>query len=997
MNSMDAEKYSMADVEQLVKTLYHPGLPEVITDTEKNLRGLQRSPNGWQIADALLQSEDANVRFFGALTFTIKANQDWHEWLHLTMIQKLTADTIALLYRLVGWLIRLIKAGESALVLKKLCSALVAYYLRPSSTLDQCVLHLIVSFREGFPCQLEQLGTVSPLDWSTIHALNELQAKTIMWFASGIVEEVSKANGASIQTYRYFERVSSNTENIASLLRRALSSTSFEDLTLTAEGVKCFQSWVMYAHRSCVDGRSDLKLLRPLTPLAITALQHEQIYDEVTELFTDIFNHSPAFLTDDNVGTLTTFLSNYDARNKVSRVKAGDIDEDAMSFAKLLLACGDATVQNLAQQPDNPQLNQISFQLLELLKCNGYGGVEDDICSQALEFWTNFTELVIDSLYESDTDRPSWIEVARQRIEAVIEACWVRIRMPSHEVAVTWDSETRSSFKIFRQDVQDLLQSSFRLLGLDLLKSLARLSLQSINERAWLPLEATLFCLNGLADCVSDDDTIDDILSQSVFNSTLFADMAVATHEIPAKTRQTAVSMVSSYTAFFERRSEHLPGILNFLFESLKFPALCHVAAKAILAACSSCCAKLTSEIDVFLHQLETIETWDHIDVSVKERLIGAIAAIIKAVPKEEDKVAHLSRLIDCTERDVELCVKAVEVSSDESTKRGISALKCLVSMGKALQTPDDTVIDLDVQNPPSKFWTEGQGALLQFRIIRILDTLTISLKGNGEAIEAACQVLRIGYKERTPGLFVFPLQITVNFALASNLETARVDCVLDTVGICFSSGAREAEDIMINAASTILNHLGGFIQSMNHDPSTDPEASTSAIGIVERMIPRYLSCLLKSNDTQTLLDFILRALTVPDLMPKRAAAQFWATFMRRHEVSEEIADLLRITTSRYGPPLCQILVRKIAGEASRSELDSLAEPLKKTVFNQPPAKLWLSEALNADTFPSQKVGPLEKRMWLHKIMNLRGSKGTNQAIKDFWIQCRGPEFTYTQ
>ena len=73
--------------------------------------------------------------------------------------------------------------------------------------------------------------------------------------------------------------------------------------------------------------------------------------------------------------------------------------------------------------------------------------------------------------------------------------------------------------------------------------------------------------------------------------------------------------------------------------------------------------------------------------------------------------------------------------------------------------------------------------------------------------------------------------------------------------------------------------------------------------------------------------------------------------------------------TQQYGPPLCQILVRSIGGEAARSELDILAEPLKKLIFAQPQAKMWLSNALSSEDFPSQKVGTSEKRVWLQKIL----------------------------
>jgi hypothetical protein len=79
---------------------------------------------------------------------------------------------------------------------------------------------------------------------------------------------------------------------------------------------------------------------------------------------------------------------------------------------------------------------------------------------------------------------------------------------------------------------------------------------------------------------------------------------------------------------------------------------------------------------------------------------------------------------------------------------------------------------------------------------------------------------------------------------------------------------------------------------------------------------------------------------------------------------------MVQAAMQKYGPHVCQILVFQIAGDAARSELNVLSEPLKKLVFGQPRAKKWLSDALDSDYFfPSTKVGPNEKRIWLQKIM----------------------------
>ena len=59
-------------------------------------------------------------------------------------------------------------------------------------------------------------------------------------------------------------------------------------------------------------------------------------------------------------------------------------------------------------------------------------------------------------------------------------------------------------------------------------------------------------------------------------------------------------------------------------------------------------------------------------------------------------------------------------------------------------------------------------------------------------------------------------------------------------------------------------------------NPSCDPEASTAVIDLVERMIPQHLSSMMNTESIQVLFDFILKALTTPEIMPKRSAAHFW-------------------------------------------------------------------------------------------------------------------------
>jgi hypothetical protein len=76
------KRLKCTDNTQLVNQLYAPNNPQAIKDLESQLRELQKSSHGWEIADHLLASSDLNVRFFGALTFQIKINTGRRVFIH---------------------------------------------------------------------------------------------------------------------------------------------------------------------------------------------------------------------------------------------------------------------------------------------------------------------------------------------------------------------------------------------------------------------------------------------------------------------------------------------------------------------------------------------------------------------------------------------------------------------------------------------------------------------------------------------------------------------------------------------------------------------------------------------------------------------------------------------------------------------------------------------------------------------------------------------------
>ena len=376
-------------------------------------------------------------------------------------------------------------------------------------------------------------------------------------------------------------------------------------LTLT------IKSWVVYAQRASVEKALELESLQFLTPLAIQALQYERLYETAAEMLSDALSNFSKIFTASDYELLTAVLCGPEAQSVITEMTTGDLNGRAVAFTGLILAYGDAFVRHLVLR-DDPRLVQILQQLMTLLKHKGYPGADDDeICGKALDFWVIYVEFVSDQMFSlKPGQKPSWMYLAQQRILEVVAACWVKIRQPTSEESSEWDSDMRNGFQSFRIDVsfcfssssvprramtpvrdrlffhcwqclrtilpkyvpissidrtkattdsqrtqvQDMLQTCFSLLGLDIFEEFGRLAVESLDNQAWYRLEAALFCLNTLSEAV--DDAVDNTLV-TLFASPLFAELATNedNYDVPTKTKQAAVTMISKYIGFFERHN----------------------------------------------------------------------------------------------------------------------------------------------------------------------------------------------------------------------------------------------------------------------------------------------------------------------------------------------------------------------------------------------------------------------------------------------------------
>jgi hypothetical protein len=582
------------------------------------------------------------------------------------------------------------------------------------------------------------------------------------------------------------------------------------------------QSWVLYSHRAFIDAGIAFDPLKSLTKDALACLVQDDMYEVTVDLFSDILANYSKFLSDEDFELLFVLFNSKWSSERYSRLLQGDFEFDSLQYGQFMLAFGDATVQDLARKSDGLS-QQFLTALTGLLAAKGYAVAEDRIFVPALEFWSTFVEVMIDSLYseegvkavsvgmpddggdfvdselieEQESGAASWFTTARSHVMRAIEYCWRKIQFPPPEDFDSWDSVDRVGFTDARKDVADLLQSSYTLTGTSLFSLFARMTLQSLRTGAWAELEASLFCLGALSDCI-DEGRCDSILA-SIFGSTLFALLADEDTQVPIRTRQTALSLIGQYDGYFERHIEFLPDALIFLFRALKTPMLSGTASRSIHSLCSSCRHALTNELDAFLQQYGEFSSSTSADTLVKERIVGAIAAVVQAIPSEEGKPGPLSQVLRFVEIDFEQCLGFAAIGNNEEAEaHGLEALRCLASIAKGLQAPGDLPVELDSvegSDTLTQFWTSGDGATLQSHIRTLIERTVATLPSSGDAVEAACSVFRAGFAEKLPGPFVFPPSSVANFLLKANIGTPRIGAVISTACSLLSSHTVDPSD----------------------------------------------------------------------------------------------------------------------------------------------------------------------------------------------------------
>jgi len=102
-------------------------------------------------------------------------------------------DSKELLLNLIQWFVRSLGDGSGPLVIRKLCSALVTYFIHFSQLWSNCVHHLVYCLDIGRAVAIDDAKDASPAP-DIIAGLDESKLQAALWFAASFVEETGKTD-----------------------------------------------------------------------------------------------------------------------------------------------------------------------------------------------------------------------------------------------------------------------------------------------------------------------------------------------------------------------------------------------------------------------------------------------------------------------------------------------------------------------------------------------------------------------------------------------------------------------------------------------------------------------------------------------------------------------------------------------------------------------------------------------------------------------------------
>ena len=527
---------------------------------------------------------------------------------------------------------------------------------------------------------------------------------------------------------------------------------------------------------------------------------------------------------------------------------------------------------------------------MNMIHGEAWPGVEDSLVVFATQFWKAYVDYIADEMDEKGPEHTQYLEGPRATVIEVAKVFVTRLHPPSPAILAEWDDDDHLKYKDWRDDVFEFMERAIVVSDQNLFDMLVKRAMFSIEMSDWGVVDACLSCLISVADHFAPDPEGTRLLL-NVISSRLFERLSSPDPDIPWTIKRTTVKLVANYAVFFQKNSKCLPEVLVFLLHAVETSnaenaKYADAAAKTLHTICLECREWLRDDVDELVRRCANTLLHPSVSSYQKQKILAALATVIGGMASEESKIGPLMTLIEFIERELNLAVEHIKggrLSDGEAL--GTSSLECLAAIGKALEEEKSITVDLtaeDSKDASNQGRPEsGQGAAaIQQRVLSCFNIVRL-LPNQGDAMEAACEIIRSGLEADGPGPFVFPTSVVIEFIEQANLNTPRVEAFLKTACAFVSSHSRRTQTYIPEEMARVCRTVCKIVLELSN-PDYDPALAQICIDIFNRLLVRYTQVLnqLPSEELGAVFTFITQCLSTSGPNLKRITAEFLVSLL---------------------------------------------------------------------------------------------------------------------
>lgn len=510
----------VAEAEHLIKRLYGPISPSEVPPIEKRILELQHA-HGWDLANALLHNNDQNVRFIGCRTYQVAINDSG------SSLDEPHLDS--LLTKLLDWFMHCVEGNDSPLVLKKLCSTLVTYFVLSNATWTTAIRHVLCCLQSRRALPMQTLEGFPPTK-DLLLLLRPVQLQLLMIFVTDLAIDAAKIDHTQ-QSDVTHRRIGTNLNDALAIIEYNLDGAAEQTADSLGDTLKCYGAWLAYGRQEYTTSSDEMQKLRHTFGKVIQCLAFEELFESVAEFLIEQFTGGETFLTEAETREFAALLAGPWAHNLMSRLEK-DADYEAMAFAQLVLSFGETSARFVLK--DLNYYAHIMEMAHRITRTQDVNEIDQALCNLVVDYWETMTSMA-DSIDRVDS---GLCLIGTDWMHAIVELCFAII-LPIDDNGEFKTYKHDDLIADFRYRVRDVILDSFSRFGVVVLSKLITMAIDCFNVEkppyCWPMIESIFYCLNGMPESL-DTSGKEDIVVSQLFTSQIYEDLVDFDKPIPTST-----------------------------------------------------------------------------------------------------------------------------------------------------------------------------------------------------------------------------------------------------------------------------------------------------------------------------------------------------------------------------------------------------------------------------------------------------------------------------